>query len=135
MGKNKNRMFQSNLLDRAPVTEEGHTHSEATAEEPVAVETPNVPNEAPAPVAPAQEKKPDHGFYEETQPRVYGRVNSKCKKLNVREAADPEARVVSVLDSGKKVRILKDQSTDTFYKISLETGISGFAMKAFIDEV
>ena len=125
MGKNKNRMFQSNLLDRAPVTEEGHTNSEATAEEPVAVETPNVPNEAPA----------DHGFYEETQPRVYGRVNSKCKKLNVREAADPEARVVSVLDSGKKVRILKDQSTDTFYKISLETGISGFAMKAFIDEV
>ena len=134
MSKNKNKKFESNLLDRAPVAEESHVESEATANEPTVSEPENVPpvteEKAEAPV-----EKPDHGFYEETDARTYGIVNSKCKRLNVREAADPTARVVSIINSGKKIRIKKNESTDKFYKVSLETGISGFVMREFIDEV
>ena len=136
MGKNRDKKFQSNLLDEAPVTAESHMDSEATAKEPEFLETEKVVNEKPAVEAPAaQEKKPEYGFYEETEPRVYGKVNSKCKKLNVRSAASPNAAVVTIVNSGKEVRILKNESTGSFYKISLDTGVSGFAMKEFIDEV
>lgn len=136
MSKNKNKFLQSNLLDRAPVAEEGHVDSEATAQEPTLDETNTLAAETPAPEeAPAQEQSPRYGFYEETAPRVYGRINSKCKKLFVREAPYKEAKPVSILNTGTKVRIKKDESTDTFYKISLETGVSGYAMKEYIDEV
>lgn len=134
MSKNKNRRFESNLLDRAPVAEEGHVESEATANEPT-VSEPEVVTKETEPAVEAPAEKPDHGFYEEKEPRTYGVVNSKCKKLNVREAADPTARVVSIINSGKKIRIKKNESTDKFYKVSLETGVSGFVMKEFIDEV
>ena len=133
MGKNKDRKFQSNLLDRAPVTEESHIDSKATAQEPVAAESKEEVTETPA-AAPA-EQKPDHGFYEETKPRTYGRVNSKCKKLNVRRAPSATAEVLLVVNSGREVRIFKDESTDKFYKISLDAGVTGFVMKEFIDEV
>lgn len=132
MGKNKDRKFQSNLLDRAPVTEESHIDSEATAQEPIAAEPKEV---IETPVAAPAEHKPDHGFYEETKPRTYGRVNSKCKKLNVRKAPSATAEVLLVVNSGREVRIFKDESTDKFYKISLDVGVTGFAMKEFIDEV
>lgn len=133
MGKNKDRKFQSNLLDRAPVTEESHIDSEATAQEPIAAEPKEEVIETPA-AAPA-EQKPDHGFYEETKPRTYGRVNSKCKKLNVRKAPSATAEVLLVVNSGREVRIFKDESTDEFYKISLDAGVTGFVKKEFIDEV
>ena len=135
MSKNKNRGFQSNLLDRAPVAEEGHVNSEATAQEPESVEATNSPKIEEPVVESATDKKHDYGFHEETAPRVYGVVNSKCKKLFVRREPNKQAEPVSVINSGTKVRIKKDESTDTFYKISLETGMSGFAMKEFIDEV
>lgn len=135
MGKNRDKRFQSNLLDEAPVTAESHIDSEATAKEPEIAETEKVVNEDHVVEAPAVQKKPEYGFYEETEPRIYGRVNSKCKKLNVRSAASPNAGVVAIINSGKEVRILKKESTDSFYKISLDTGVSGFAMKEFIDEV
>lgn len=133
MGKNKDRKFQSNLLDRAPVTEESHIDSEATAQEPIATESKEETTETPA--ATPAEQKPDHGFYEETKPRTYGRVNSKCKKLNVRRAPSATAEVLLVVNSGREVRIFKDESTDEFYKISLDAGVTGFVVKEYIDEV
>lgn len=142
MGKNKNKNYESNLLDRAPVAEEGYKKEDmATVEAPVEVENENLAAD-PEPVveAPVQEEKVEkpkknYGIVEETEPRVYGKVNDKCVRLNVREAADPTAKISAVINSGTGFRIDKSKSTDKFYFISLESGISGFAMKEFIDEV
>lgn len=144
MGKNKNKMYESNLLDRAPVDEEVHNESEATALEPVAEEP---KNETPAPEvveapkaaepeAPVVEKKPEpakknYGFVEETAPRIFGKVD-KCGRLNIRESASKDAKVVAVVSNGTKMRINKEESTNDFYKVSLDTGVSGFASKDFI---
>ena len=139
MGKNKNKNYESNLLDRAPVAEEGYTKEDmATVEAPVEVENENLASD-PEPVveAPVQEENPkkNYGIVEETEPRVYGKVNDKCARLNVREAAEATAKISAVINSGTRFRINKSKSTDKFYFINLESGISGFAMKEFIDEV
>lgn len=139
MGKNKNKNYESNLLDRAPVAEEGYTKEDmATVEAPVEVENEKLAAD-PEPVveAPVQEEKPkkNYGIVEETESRVYGKVNDKCVRLNVREAAEPTAKISAVINSGTGFRIDKSKSTDNFYFINLESGISGFAMKEFIDEV
>lgn len=146
MGKNKNKMYESNLLDRAPVDEEVHNESEATAVEPVAEEP---KNETPAPEvveapkaaepeAPVVEKKQEpakknYGFVEETAPRIFGKVDgSKCARLNVREKASKDSNIVAIANAGSKLRIDKEESTKDFYKVLLETGVSGFVAKEFI---
>ena len=142
MGKNKDRKFESNLLDRAPVAEEGYNaESEVPATEPV-VEEPIEPSE-PAPAVeapqPAEVKEPEpeknYGIREETTPRSYGVVNSKCARLNIREEANTDAKKLAVVNSGTRLRIDKSKSTNEFFRVILDSGISGFAVKEFIDEV
>ena len=136
MGKNKNRNnYESNLLDRAPVDEEIHNESEATAvEEPVVEEPKNEPEPA-APVAEEAPKpaKPKYGFVEETSPRIFGTVDSKkCALLNVREAPAKDGRKIAVVNAGTKLRIDKSESTDSYYRVMLTNGMSGFVAKEFI---
>lgn len=142
MGKNKDRKFESNLLDRAPVAEEGYNaESEVPATEPVVEEPIETSEPAPAVEAPqpakAKEPEPEknYGIREETTPRSYGVVNSKCARLNIREEANTDAKKLAVVNSGTRLRIDKSKSTNEFFRIILDSGISGFAVKEFIDEV
>lgn len=134
MGKNKDRKFESNLLDRAPVAEEGYNaESEVPATEPVVEEPIETSKPAPAVEAAAPEK--NYGIREETTPRSYGVVNSKCARLNIREEANTDAKKLAVINSGTRLRIDKSKSTNEFFRVILDSGISGFAVKDFIDEV
>lgn len=144
MGKNKDRKFESNLLDRAPVAEEGYNaESEVPATEPVVEESIETSEPAPAVEAAAPEvpevKEPqpekNYGIREETTPRSYGVVNSKCARLNIREEANTDAKKLAVINSGTRLRIDKSNSTNEFFRVILDSGISGFAVKEFIDEV
>ena len=144
MGKNKDRKFESNLLDRAPVAEEGYNaESEVPATEPVVEESIETSEPAPAVEAAAPEvpevKEPqpekNYGIREETTPRSYGVVNSKCARLNIREEANTDAKKLAVVNSGTRLRIDKSKSTNEFFRVILDSGISGFAVKEFIDEV
>ena len=142
MGKNKNKNYESNLLDRAPVAEEGYNVNEATVEAPVVDEVENLASEPEAVVEAAEpeapvEKEPEkkYGFVEETQPRTYGVISNKCARLNVREAASTTAKISAVVNAGTKVRIDKSKSEGDFHFIILDSGTSGFAMKEYIDEV
>lgn len=139
MGKNKDRKFESNLLDRAPVAEEGYNaESEVTATEPVVEEPTETSEPAPAVEAAASvvpEPEKNYGIREETTPRSYGVVNSKCARLNIREEANTDAKKLAVINSGTRLRIDKSKSTNEFFRVILDSGISGFAVKEFIDEV
>lgn len=150
MGKNKDRKFESNLLDRAPVAEEGYNAesevpaTEPVVEEPIETSEPSPAVEAAAPEVPeapqpskVKEPEPEknYGIREETTPRSYGVVNSKCARLNIREEANTDAKKLAVVNSGTRLRIDKSKSTNEFFRVILDSGISGFAVKEFIDEV
>lgn len=56
-----------------------------------------------------------------------------CKKLNVREHPDKNAKVVCVLDEGAVVEVFTEESVGDFYKVCTEIGIEGYCMKAYIE--
>ena len=68
---------------------------------------------------------------EPTHETMFGLVS--CKMLNVREAPDVEADVITVLHKDSEVMIDVDASTDEFYSVCTESGIEGFCMKEFIN--
>lgn len=77
-----------------------------------------------------EEKKP-------TKPaKRFGYVSS-CVKLNMRDAADANAEVITVIDAGTKVKIVDDQDED-FYKVTIKLAkdefLTGYCMKKFITE-
>lgn len=55
-----------------------------------------------------------------------------CLKLNVREAPDPQAEIVCVIDASTNLMIDEAESTEEFYKVCTESGAEGFCMKKFI---
>lgn len=75
-------------------------------------------------VEPIEQSEPTH----ET---IFGLVS--CKLLNVREAPDIEADVLTVLHKDSEVMIDMNQSTDEFYSVCTEAGVEGFCMKEFIN--
>lgn len=59
-------------------------------------------------------------------------VVTDCLKLNVREAASPDAEVLAVIDALSEVVVDADASTNEFYKVRTTAGVEGFCMKKFI---
>jgi uncharacterized protein YgiM (DUF1202 family) len=55
-----------------------------------------------------------------------------CNLLNVRETPSTTGVVKCTIEKGTKVTIDEPKSTDTFYCITTETGITGFCMRQFI---
>lgn len=87
---------------------------------PVVVEETPVVDEAPA--------------IEESNEAVYGIVEG-CKMLNVREAPNTKAAVVSIIAAGNCVNIVEEESTEDFYAVNVEVGgveFDGYCMKKFI---
>ena len=64
-------------------------------------------------------------------PWVAGVVNG-CVKLNIRQAPDSEAPVVTVINAGTVVQIFTELGTKDFYNVRIESGETGYCMKKFI---
>lgn len=65
---------------------------------------------------------------------VFGRVVN-CDRLNVREEPEPDADVVCTINALTDVEIVKEESTDVFYKVYLSSGLEGYCMRKYIVEV
>ena len=68
---------------------------------------------------------------EEEESIFVGTVTN-CKKLNIRETPSLQGKVLCVLEEGAELRVDKTESTDEWYKVYLESGFSGFCMKAYV---
>lgn len=55
-----------------------------------------------------------------------------CRYLNVREAPNPDATVLTTIKALSEVLVDEPESTNDFYKVCTETGAEGFCMKKFI---
>lgn len=62
---------------------------------------------------------------------VMGYVDN-CVRLNVRCNPSIDADVIAEIDSGTKLMIDENESTEDFYKVCTESGIEGFCMKQFV---
>lgn len=58
---------------------------------------------------------------------------SKTELLNIRAGATTESEIVGVVQSGTKVMIDETDSSEEFYKVTTESGCSGYCMKKFIN--
>ena len=56
-----------------------------------------------------------------------------CALLNVREAPEADAEVVTTIHKGYKLMVDENASTDDFYSVCTETGVDGYCMKQFIE--
>lgn len=59
-------------------------------------------------------------------------IITNCKKLNIREKAFKDAKIIEVVDVDTKVLVDKKQSTNIFYKVVTNSGTEGFAMRNFV---
>ena len=59
-------------------------------------------------------------------------IVSNCSKLNVREKPTKASEVKCVLNEGTEVIIDIERSTDTWYYVTIPSGIEGYCMKQFI---
>ena len=59
-------------------------------------------------------------------------IVSNCTKLNVRENPTKSGEVKYILNSGTEVIIDIEKSTDTWYYVTIPSGIEGYCMKQFI---
>ena len=55
-----------------------------------------------------------------------------CRRLNVREEPNKDSNILTTIDSGKLVTIYSDESTDGWYRVSIEDNIKGYCMKEYI---
>lgn len=59
-------------------------------------------------------------------------VVSGCEKLNLREEASKDSKVLSILNKGTELVVSTEESTEDFYKVITATGVEGYCMKKFI---
>lgn len=67
----------------------------------------------------------------EPEIRKIGKVHG-CKKLNVRNLPNQDAKILTELVEGSEVMIDEAGSTATYYKVCTEYGIDGYCVKKFI---
>ena len=56
-----------------------------------------------------------------------------CKLLNVREAPNKDAEILTKVKQGNEIMIDFSASTDDFYSVCTQTGVEGYCMKQFIE--
>jgi len=59
-------------------------------------------------------------------------VVTDCLRLNILDAPDHDAEIVTTIDALSEVLVDMSESTDKFYKICTAVGIEGYCMKKFI---
>ena len=55
-----------------------------------------------------------------------------CLRLNVREKPNIDAEILTALEAGSEVRLLKDEIENGFYKICTASGLEGYCMCEYI---
>lgn len=59
-------------------------------------------------------------------------VVDNCIRLNVREKPSIDAEILTALEAGAEVRLLKDEIENGFYKICTASGLDGYCMCEYI---
>lgn len=55
-----------------------------------------------------------------------------CIRLNVREKPSVDAEILTALEAGSEVRLLKDEMENGFYKVCTASGLEGYCMCEYI---
>ena len=55
-----------------------------------------------------------------------------CIRLNVREKPSIDAEVLTALEAGSEVRLMKDEMENGFYKVCTASGLEGYCMREYI---
>lgn len=55
-----------------------------------------------------------------------------CIRLNVREKPSIDSEILTALEAGSEVRLLKDEIENGFYKICTASGLEGYCMCEYI---
>lgn len=66
------------------------------------------------------------------EPVVVEGVVDGCDQLYVRAEASTDAEPLGIIKRDTNVRIYESESTEDFYSVCTETGLTGFCMKKFI---
>jgi uncharacterized protein YgiM (DUF1202 family) len=59
-------------------------------------------------------------------------VVSECDKLNLREEANKNSKVLAILNRNTELVVSVEESTEDFYKVITSSGVEGYCMKKFI---
>ena len=59
-------------------------------------------------------------------------VVDNCLRLNIREKPSIDAEILTALEAGSEVRLLKDEMENGFYKICTASGLDGYCMCEYI---
>lgn len=59
-------------------------------------------------------------------------VVDNCLRLNVREKPSIDAEILTALEAGSEVRLLKDEMENGFYKVCTASGLDGYCMCEYI---
>lgn len=112
---------KNNVDVEETVVEETVVAETPVVEETVVVETPAVEVES---VEKHQKPAP--------KPKTVTGTVVGCTKLNVREAANPTATPVCVLDAASEIKIDVAKSTNEWFKVCTATGVEGYCMRKFV---
>lgn len=55
-----------------------------------------------------------------------------CEKLNIREEASKDSKILHVVDAGTELTIDTERSLEGWYYISNADGVNGFCMKDYV---
>lgn len=86
--------------------------------------------EAPSEETMASEIKPSIKPKEEKK-KLMGVVTD-CLKLNIRSKPEADAKILVEVSVLSELEIDRTKSTDKWYKVITESGVSGFCMKKFV---
>lgn len=124
-------------VEEAPVVQEVESceeiKTEESVQEGVAQDTSSVaeePDTAPEVTSTANQPKEETFIEEDSEVLA---VVANCRKLNIREAPNMDADIVTVLTAGSEVMVDITNSTDDFYKVCNAVGIEGYCMKQYIE--
>lgn len=65
-------------------------------------------------------------------PEPISGIVDNCIRLNVREKPSIDAEILTALEAGSEVRLLKDEMENGFYKVCTASGLEGYCMCEYI---
>ena len=124
-------------VEETPVVPEAESCEEVKVEETVhedVVQDTSSVSEEPeaAPEVVSVVDQPETETFVEEDSEVLAVVTN-CRKLNIREAPNMDADIVTVLPAGSEVMVDVKHSIDDFYKVCNAVGIEGYCMKQYIE--
>lgn len=101
-------------------------------ENPVEEQVEPIGDENPVEEMDSELVEPKNEEDESVSTKVLLGVVTNCRRLNVREEPNKDSNILTTIDSGKSVTIYSDESTDGWYRVSIEDNVKGYCMKEYI---